>query len=118
MIALRKRHPSLRRRRFLESDEIRWYGETLEVPRWEDPEGRVLCFTLLGLTAEEPALHVMINMSGTQRVLPLPAVLPRTWRRIADTTVPTPEDVVPAGVPIRGQEYRLPPHGLAIFEAR
>ena len=51
MIALRKRHPSLRRRRFLESDEIRWYGETLEVPRWEDPEGRVLCFTLLGLTA-------------------------------------------------------------------
>ena len=30
MIALRKRHPSLRRRRFPEADEIHWYGETLE----------------------------------------------------------------------------------------
>ena len=64
MIALRKRHPSLRRRRFLESDEIRWYGDTLDTPRWDDPEARVLCFTLLGRDAQEPALHVMINMVG------------------------------------------------------
>jgi glycogen operon protein len=118
MIALRKRHPSLRRRRFLESDEIRWYGETLEAPRWEDPDGRVLCFTLPGVTPEEHSLHVMINMAGTQRALPLPAVLPRTWRRIADTTMPAPDDVVPAGVPLLGLQYRLPPHGIAIFEAR
>jgi glycogen operon protein len=117
MIALRKRHPSLRRRRFLEPDEIRWYGETLEVPRWDDKEARVLCFTLVGLTPQEPALHVMINMSGSQRVLSLPHVLPRAWRRIADTTMPAPEDVAPAGVPMLGQQYRLPPHGIAIFEA-
>jgi len=117
MIALRKRHPSLRRRRFLEPEEIRWYGETLEVPRWDDKEARVLCFTLLGLAPQEPALHVMINMSGTQRVLPLPPVLPRAWRRIADTTLRAPEDVAPAGVPMLGQQYRLPPHGIAIFEA-
>jgi glycogen operon protein len=118
MIALRKRHPSLRRQRFLEPEEIRWYGETLEVPRWDDKEARVLCFSLLGLTPQEPELHVMINMSGTQRLLPLPHVLPRAWRRIADTTMPAPEDVAPAGVPTLGQQYRLPPHGVAIFEAR
>jgi glycogen operon protein len=118
MIALRKRHASLRRTRFLEPEEIRWYGETLEPPRWDDKEARVLCFTLLGLTEDEPALHVMINMSATQRVLSLPPALPRAWRRVADTTVPAPEDVVPAGVPVRGQQYRLPPHGIAIFEAR
>jgi len=78
----------------------------------------VLCFTLLGVSPDEPELHVMINMAGTQRVLPLPAVLPRTWRRIADTTMAAPDDVVPAGVPLLGLQYRLPPHGIAIFEAR
>jgi hypothetical protein len=77
----------------------------------------VLCFTLLGMTPQEPALHVMINMAATQRVLPLPHVLPRAWRRIADTTMRAPEDVAPGGVPLIGQQYRLPPHGIAIFEA-
>src|SRR4029077_9553238 len=39
LIALRKRHPSLRRPRFFapDGDEIRWYGETLEAPSWDDP---------------------------------------------------------------------------------
>jgi hypothetical protein len=44
-------------------------------------------------------------------------VLPRAWRRIADTTMTAPDDFVPAGVPVRVQQYRLPPHGIAIFEA-
>jgi glycogen operon protein len=120
LIALRKRHPSLRRRRFLEPDsgEIRWYGETLEPPRWDDREARVLCFTLAGLTADEPALHVMINMASTQRVLPLPQVLPKQWCRVADTTLTAPEDATPSGPAHLGAQYRLLPHGIAIFEAR
>ena len=120
LIALRKRHPSLRRTRFIdpEGDEIRWYGEALDLPTWDDPEGRVLCFTLQGLAADEPALHVMINMESTQRVLPLPQVIPLQWRRIADTTLIAPDDVTPAGVPLLGAQYRLGPHGVAIFEAR
>jgi isoamylase len=120
LIALRKRHPSLRRTRFIEpgSDEIRWYGEDLENPHWNDAEARVLCFTLAGLTADEPALHVMINMASTPRVLRLPQVMPLQWRRFADTTFTAPDDVTPAGVPMLSSEYRLLPHGIAIFEAR
>jgi isoamylase len=120
LIALRKRHPSLRRTRFIdpEGDEIRWYGEALDLPTWDDPEARVLCFTLQGLTAGEPALHVMINMESTQRVLSLPQVIPLQWRRIADTTLIAPDDVTPAGAPLLGSQYRLGPHGIAIFEAR
>jgi isoamylase len=120
LIALRKRHPSLRRTRFIEpdSDEIRWYGEDLENPHWNDPEARVLCFTLAGLTADEPALHVMINMASTPRVLSLPQVMPLQWRRFADTTFTAPDDVTPAGVPMLSSQYRLLPHGIAIFEAR
>ncbi|HUL82443.1 MAG TPA: glycogen debranching protein GlgX [Gammaproteobacteria bacterium] len=120
LIALRKRHPSLRRPRFFApgGDEIRWYGQTLEAPDWHDPEGRVLCFTLFGLAPDEPSLHVMINMAPTVRGLPLPPALPREWRRVADTTLPAPDDVTPAGVRVVGAQYRMPPHGVAIFEAR
>jgi glycogen operon protein len=120
IVALRKRHPSLRRTRFIdpESDEIRWYGEDLDVPNWNDPEARVLCFTLAGLTDDEPTLHVMINMASTQRTLPLPRVVPLQWHRLADTTLTAPEDATPAGLALMGAQYRLGPHGIAIFEAR
>jgi glycogen operon protein len=122
LIALRKRHPSLRRTRFLvsaadsQSGDIHWYGETLETPRWSDPEARVLCFTLAGVTADEPALHVMMNMAPSVRNLPLPDAAVRNWRRIADTTLIAPDDIVPQGVQAPGKFYRLGPHGIAIFE--
>ena len=120
MIALRGRHPSLRRTRFIdpETDEIRWYGETLELPSWHDAAARVLCFTLAGSSESEPALHVLINMAKTTKVLHLPRIAPRQWRRVADTTLPAPDDFNAAGVPVPGSQYRLPPHGIAILEAR
>ncbi|HZF30514.1 MAG TPA: glycogen debranching enzyme, partial [Gammaproteobacteria bacterium] len=119
LVALRKRHPSLQRTQFLDpaTDEIRWYGENGEAPEWGDAEARVLCFTLAGLTRDEPALHVLMNMSKTPKLLPLPRVAPRQWRRVADTTLVPPEDVTPAGLPVPGAQYRLPAHGVAIFEA-
>ena len=122
LIALRKRHPSLRRARFLNGHadnrpaEIHWYGETLAAPGWQDPDARVLCFTLAGVTPQEPALHVMINMAPTLRSLPLPDPAARNWRRIVDTTFDAPDDVVPAGLAVRGTHYFLAPHGIAVFE--
>jgi glycogen operon protein len=125
MIALRKRHASLRRTRFFapparegdERAEIRWYGETLEPPAWNDEEARVLCFTIAGRGKEEPAIHVLINMTEEQKSLRLPQVAPRIWRRVADTTLTAPADVTPAGVPQLGALYRLAARGIAIFEA-
>jgi glycogen operon protein len=122
LIALRKRHPSLRRARFLNGHspgtaaEIQWYGETLEAPDWQDAGASVLCFTLAGAEPQEPALHVMLNMSVTGRSLPLPDAVARNWRRIVDTTYVAPDDVVPAGVAVTGSHYVLGPHGIAVFE--
>ncbi|HWN38819.1 MAG TPA: glycogen debranching protein GlgX [Gammaproteobacteria bacterium] len=122
LIALRKRHPSLRRARFLNGHEagtpaeIRWYGESLDEPDWQDAAASALCFTLAGVVPQEPALHVMINMAPTARTLPLPDPVARNWRRIADTTLIAPDDVVPAGVAVTGSHYVLAPHGIAIFE--
>jgi glycogen operon protein len=123
LIALRQRHPSLKRTRFLDGPlegkpaEVQWYGQDLSTPDWQDPEARVLCFTLAGVAAAEPALHVMINMASTGRLLPLPQIATREWRRIVDTTLPAPEDVVPAGLPVVEPGYWLGPHGIAVFEA-
>ena len=69
MIALRKRHPSLGARgsSMATASRPRSGGTARRSRRrdWDDPEARVLCFTLLGREAQdEPALHVMINMSG------------------------------------------------------
>jgi hypothetical protein len=96
--------------------EIHWYGASFEPPVWDDAEARVLCFTLPGLTRQEPALHVMINMASTVRSLPLPDAALRNWRRIVDTTLVAPDDVVPAGVAVAANEYPLGPHGVAVFE--
>src|SRR5690606_18914491 len=112
MIALRQRHANLRRTRFIDPNEtgpggIRWYGETLEPPRWQDPDARILCFTLAGLEVGEPALHVMINMTGGERVLPLPE---GAWRRVVDTSLPPPEDILP---PSEAPLYAEPSYALA-----
>ena len=58
----------------------------------------------------------MINMAPTMRNLPLPDAAARNWRRIVDTTFDAPDDVVPAGVAVRGTHYLLGPHGIAVFE--
>jgi isoamylase len=119
---LRRRHPSLRRTRFLNgksgnrSAEIHWYGESLDAPVWQDARACVLCFTLPGTVPHEPALHVMINMAPGVRKLPLPDVAEHSWRRIVDTTLPAPDDIVPAGAAVRESHYLLGPHGIAIFE--
>ena len=57
LIALRMRHPGLRRRRFLTGraaqgsslPDVAWHGERLHEPPWNDAGARLLAFTLAGL---------------------------------------------------------------------
>jgi glycogen operon protein len=119
ILALRKRHPSLRRSRFIEVDhngdaDLSWHGETLAPPDWSSPDAKVLRFTLRGAVPAEPALHVMMNMSPDTKALPLP---PGRWRRIVDTSLAPPNDITPAGVLHAGTHYDLPEHGIAVLES-
>jgi glycogen operon protein len=94
MIALRKRHPSLRRRRFLSGEmsdptvkpDIVWHGTTLERPDWSDWHTRVLAFTLAAVEADESELHVIMNMSDSTQVMELPEALEGAWRLFVDTS--------------------------------
>ena len=103
-IALRKRHASLRHRRFLTGrpssgqphPDVAWHGERLHAPEWNDPGSRLLAFTLAGRSPDEPLLHVVFNMGDAARVVALPALEEeRRWRRIVDTAAVPPHDIEP-----------------------
>jgi len=102
LIALRKRHPNLRHRHFLVGQplpggtlpDVAWHGLELNAPRWDDPESRILAFTLAPTCAEEAPLHVMINMSDRALRFALPEIAPARWYLALDTARPAPNDVM------------------------
>ncbi|HEY0685674.1 MAG TPA: isoamylase [Steroidobacter sp.] len=105
LIALRRRHRSLRRKTFLRGrpaqgavlPDIVWHGERLDEPPWFDPNARQLAFTLAGVDPEEPTLHVILNMGWERRTFRLP-VLPRgEWRCAVNTALAAPNDIAPPG---------------------
>jgi glycogen operon protein len=102
MIALRKRHPSIMRRRFLTGKlldyrgiaEIQWHGSELNKPLWDDPEAKILAYTLAGAETNEPDLHVIMNMSEEQVSVDLPVIAHRRWCLALDTSLNSPHDIV------------------------
>ncbi len=127
MIALRKRHPALRRSRFLTGKDnegssvpdIKWYGANLAAPDWGNHDGRSLAFTLVGIDADEPALHVIMNMSGEplQHLLPEPSGT--QWRVAVDTAAASPADIVrPADQQAVEDEYfRVLERSVVVLES-
>lgn len=93
MIDFRKRHPCLRRNRFLTGEkeqgqrlpDITWHGLHLSDPPWDDSEAQVLACTLAGTTPEEAELHIMLNMGTERRRFDLPVLAGRSWVRAVDT---------------------------------
>ncbi|MBY0523555.1 MAG: glycogen debranching protein GlgX [Gemmataceae bacterium] len=105
MIALRKRHPALRRRVHLQGSvpggpqppDVIWHGVEPGQPDF-NPSSRTLAFALNGaLTGREPDndFYIACN-SWSQAVgfrLPM-APSGRPWRRVVDTAQPPPLDIV------------------------
>ena len=101
LIALRKRHPNLRRIGFFtgrprtgaQMQDIEFHGERLREPQWFDGNARLLAFTLAGTTAEENPLHIIFNMWHEARTVDVPTLDGLRWRRVIDTSLPSPQDV-------------------------
>lgn len=101
LIALRKRHPSLQRRRFLSGQprngsqlsDISWHLPDGEPPEWDDPEGCTLAFVLAGADLGEEDLQVLINTSDELRDFSLRQSDGRSWYLALDTARPSPEDI-------------------------
>lgn len=126
MIALRKRHPCIMRRRFLTGNlvegtdvkDITWHGRQLNQPEWSDPENRLLIFTLAGVQPEEPDVHVVMNMADESVEIELPARADKRWYRSVDTSQASPYDIYPAGeqISLTGNYYRVNSKSVVVFE--
>jgi glycogen operon protein len=86
--------------------DVTWHGCKLYAPPWNDPGARVLAYTLGGF-AGEADVHVMLNMYWDALPFELPPVAGRTWHRVADTSLPSPSDILGHGkeIKITGDQY-------------
>jgi glycogen operon protein len=126
IIALRKRHPALKRRQFLNGEvvpitgipDIAWYGPQLEEPEWDNPVNQMLIFTLSALSTDEPHLHVILNMSDLPHAIPLPQLSGVYWRLAADTYQTSPHDIIPLASQRQHVEpyYQVKSHSVVVFE--
>jgi glycogen operon protein len=126
MIALRKRHPSLKRRQFLtgvpaaasELADITWHGKKFGQPAWDDPVSRVLGFTLAAVAPDEAHLHVIMNMSERRQRFSLPATPDISWRLAVDTAAAAPDDIPdPDQQPyLTRAEFEVEAHSLVVLE--
>ena len=71
MIAFRKRHPILQRSRFFTGEtnkrglpDISWHGCQLNGPGWNDPECRVLAFTMGGFEGDADLQRHQPQLAG------------------------------------------------------
>jgi glycogen operon protein len=115
MIAFRRRHPALHRSRFFTGEtnarglkDIAWHGCKLNGPGWDNPECRVLSFTLGGCD-EETDMHIMLNMDWQDLDFEIPPLQGRCWARAVDTALPSPQDIAEPGkeTPFSETTYRV-----------
>jgi glycogen operon protein len=123
MIALRKRHPALRRRSFLRPGDVRWHGVEPDRPDFTTAS-RTLALTLDGrLTGREPDRDFYIACNAWRDAVRF--TLPRSpqgraWRRVVDTALAPPLDIVgldEGPVLHAGSAYALAPYALLVLIA-
>jgi len=126
MIALRKRHPAIMRRRFLTGKlvegknitDISWHGIEVNAPLWNDPDARILAYTLAGVEDGEPDLHIVMNMSDEKANVELPVITARKWCIALDTAQASPLDIIPPvdQKPVSHHVYPVNSKTVVVFE--
>jgi glycogen operon protein len=114
MIAFRKAHPSLARSRFWR-DDVRWYG----VDRQVDLSycSRSLAFCLHGGSQQDRDIYVMINAYWKDLNFHIQEGEARAWMRIADTSKPSPLDLLEIGSekPLASLDYKVEARSLVVL---
>eukprot|EP00898_Chlorokybus_atmophyticus_P002533 jgi/Chlat1/3280/Chrsp22S03527 len=134
LIKFRKKRASLLQRlTFISPEELVWHGRVPNQPHWDDPESRLIAFTLLAedkTLAKEGAgdLYIAFNAHEYTVTLDLPTPpMGMVWHRLADTNLSPPEDFSSKGTPLvpftapdgsRVSEYMIAPYTSILLEAR
>ncbi len=103
MIAFRKAHPSIGRAVFWRGD-VTWYGPNGAVDLGS--ESRCLAFHLRGASVGDDDLYVMINGHWEDHEFTIQVDPALTWRRVVDTSQPSPEDLFEPGAEPQLSESR------------
>lgn len=103
--------------------EISWHGTLLNQPGWNDPNARCLALTLGDVSDHLDAtynLHIMINMHWESVSFEVPLYEGLTWRRILDTSLPSPEDIQTQQEAPEFSEsnYLLTSHSIVVLSSR
>jgi len=126
MIEFRKKHSTLRSRRFFCGAinsrglaDVSWHGCELNRPGWSDPHARALAMTLGGFDGE-PDIHAMLNMYWDDLDFELPPLIGRSWWQVVDTAEASPRDIVDAGdeVKVEGNSAHLRGRSIVILVSR
>jgi isoamylase len=126
MIAFRRSHANLQRSQFFSGQpddtgqpDIEWHGCNLHEPGWDDPNSRILAFTLWGQKRDND-LHIMLNMDMHNLDFAVPPVPDKQWYIVADTARSAPDDIAEPGQerPFSGPTYRLEGHSVVILLAK
>ena len=114
MIAFRKRHRSIARRRFWRED-VRWYGVQGGVDM--NPWSRTLAYFLRGGALGDQELYVMINAYWEPLDFAIQEGAAGTWSRAVDTFLTAPDDIAAPGgeVSVSGANYRVGPRSIVVL---
>jgi glycogen operon protein len=128
LIAFRRRHPCLTADRFFDGrpvpgrgmPDIRWHGERLDEPPWNDPQARLLAFMICAIGPGEEDLHVVLNMSDLAVEAAIAPIEGRRWHLAIDTSRASPWDIVPPREQSPHAEVfcRTGPRSVVVLEAR
>ena len=114
MIAFRKAHPSLARSRFWR-DDVRWYGVDRQVDlSYCSPS---LAFCLHGGSQQDRDIYVMINAYWEDLNFQIQEGEARAWMRIADTSKPSPLDLLEIGSeePLASLDYKVEARSVVVL---
>jgi isoamylase len=114
MIAFRKAHPSLSRSRFWRED-VRWYGVGAQADTGFF--SHTLAFGLRGSAEGDADIYAMVNAYWEDLTFTIQEGAANEWRRVADTSLPSPQDFAEPGAEITLQslEYRVKARSVVIL---
>ena len=114
MIAFRKAHPSIGRQTFWRED-VKWFGP--DGPVDFSQGSRSLAYLLNGESVGDDDLYVMMNGRWEGRTFSLPGDAGMKWRRVVDTSKPSPDDIVePGSEPkIDSSKYLVPARSVVVL---
>ncbi|KAJ6843388.1 isoamylase 3, chloroplastic isoform X1 [Iris pallida] len=112
MIKFRHKHPILRRDRFLTKKDVTWHEDN-----WDNHESKFLAFTLHDDKFGDIYLAFNAHDYFVKALVPSPPHK-RSWHRVVDTNVESPNDFIPEGVLFTETVYNVAPYSSILLEAK